>query len=78
MLGGCGGGGGGGSTSPNNPDSPIGGEKIPMELNKLYTVYRGDTILKNSDDALVWVKHQDGEATSEVKLVQGSATIVRR
>ena len=72
--------GGGSSSSSNTPDLP---SKVPgknsgtveMASSLAYTVYAGDKIIKNSDDAIVRITHIDFQPESYVELVQGSATV---
>ena len=74
---GCGGGGGGSSDAPlDQDDAPSTGE-IEMVKDHVYIVYPGDQILKTSSPSQVWIQHVDGHSESKVKLIEGSAKIVR-
>jgi hypothetical protein len=46
-----------------------------MEKGELYSVSKGDVIVKASDEASVKITHVSGKATSTVSLVDGNATI---
>ncbi len=73
LFSGCGGSSGsssgGGSTSPRNTE---------MEIGQPYSVYKGDAIVKNTEDALLTIVHVDGQSDSTVTLKQGSATLTRQ
>jgi len=73
ILSGCGGG-SGGDTSGGSGHS---GEVINMVKNELYTVYPGDRIEKSADNTEVWISHQKDHADSQVKLLSGSANLIR-
>jgi len=77
FLVGCGGssssgssGGGGGGVTPPQQD-------VSMVLSTPYTVYPGNKIVKNSEDALLSIGHVDYTNESTVTLLAGSATIIR-
>ena len=46
-----------------------------MEKGELYTVSKGDVIVKASEEATVKVTHVSGKDSSTVSLVDGNATI---
>lgn len=73
LLIGCGGGSnsssGGGSTPPAS--------NVDMVISQSYSVYPGNTIIKDSDAAQVSIVHVDGKSESSVTLLSGSATIIR-
>jgi hypothetical protein len=46
-----------------------------MEPGTAYTVYKGDQILKTSDQASIRITHIDGSTRSTVTLLDGSAMI---
>ena len=62
--------GGGGSTPPPSNTN--------MQVGQSYTVYKGNSIIKDSEDTLITVVHVDGQNESTVTLDQGSATIIRK
>ena len=62
--------GGGGATPP--PSS-----NVDMEVGQSYSVYSGNSIVENTEDALLTIVHIDGGNDSTVTLEQGSATILR-
>jgi len=64
ILVGCGG--GGGSSAPDQE----------MIIGELYTVDHGDKIVKNSDTAIIYISHVDGQSESTVELQSGEATIL--
>jgi hypothetical protein len=68
FLTGCGGGGGGESA----------GETVAMEPGRIYTVYPGDRLIKNSEDTVVKIVHTQGQETSSVELIEGQASIIRK
>ncbi|NPA30158.1 MAG: hypothetical protein GXO33_08245 [Epsilonproteobacteria bacterium] len=72
VFSGCGGGGGSSDTGSSTP-----GETIEMVTDRVYTVYPGDRIEKTTDDAQVWISHQQDHAESEVKLLVGGANLIR-
>ena len=61
--------GGSGSTPPSS--------NVNMKVGQSYSVYMGNSIVKNTEDALLTIVHVDGENVSTVTLDQGSATIFR-
>jgi len=71
LLVGCGGGSDGGTIEPTD-------ENVTMEINKAYTIYPGNKLVKNSDLAQITISHTDGETTSAVTLTSGTATIIRQ
>ena len=50
---------------------------IVMQNAISYTVYKGDKIVKTSDDAQVSILKNTQDDTSAVSLLQGSANIIR-
>lgn len=71
LLVGCGGGSDGGTSEPTD-------ENVTMEINKAYTVYPGNKLIKNSSLAQINIAHTDGATTSTVTLTSGTATIIRQ
>lgn len=67
--------GGGSSSSSSESNSDYAG---PMVISEIYTVYPGDSVTKNSDYPLLKVIHVDGTTESNIELVEGNATIVRK
>jgi len=65
---------GGGSSSATGESAD---EDVSMELNKAYTVYPGNKLIKGSTLAQVNITHEDGQTTSTVTLLDGNATIIR-
>jgi len=61
---GCGG--GEGSSAPDEE----------MIIGELYIVDHGDKIVKNSDAAILYISHVDGQSESTVELQSGEATIL--
>ncbi|CAA6819645.1 MAG: Unknown protein [uncultured Sulfurovum sp.] len=47
-----------------------------MTINEEYTVSKGEQIVKNSEDALLKVIHEDKSEQSTVILLEGNATIL--
>lgn len=70
LLVGCG---GGSSSSASNSDYAG-----PMKISETYTVYPGDSVIKDSSYPLIKVTHIDGATESTIELVEGNATIVRQ
>ena len=64
--------------------SSEGGESTPppsntnMQVGQSYTVYKGNSIIKDSEDTLITIIHVDGQNESTVTLDHGSATIIRK
>jgi len=72
---GCGGeGNGGGGSSTGEPAD----KDVTMELNKAYTVYPGNKLIKDSTSAKISITHNDGRSTSTVILLTGNASIIRK
>jgi len=46
-----------------------------MEQGELYSVSKGDVIVKASDEASLKITHVSGQGTSTVALLNGNATI---
>ncbi len=67
ILSGCGGD-GGNSSKPAEEN---------MTLDKTYTLYPGERIVKLTEDAELSIKHVANHKESEVKLVAGEAKIIR-
>jgi len=69
---------GGEESSQNEQTStPKNAVVIDMELDKSYSVFKGDRLEKTEPDTEISIKKEtQGEATS-VKLLKGSATITR-
>ena len=51
---------------------------VEMIPGKSYTVYKGDKLVKTSDDAQVSILKNTQDDTSSVTLTQGSANIIRK
>lgn len=68
LFAGCGGGGGGSSSSDNTG--------TVMTSGVLYPVDSGDKVIKTSDEARVTVVLSTDSNTTEVKLTDGSASII--
>lgn len=66
--------GGGGSSSPVSNSDYAG----PMAISEVYTVFTGDSVIKDSASPLIKVIHIDGTTESNIELVEGNATIVRK
>ena len=64
VLVGCGGG-----TGSSEPDQK-------MIIDEIYTVDRGDKIVKTSESAILYISHIDGQSESTVELQSGEATIL--
>jgi len=71
---GCGGEGNGGGSSTGEPAD----KDVTMELNKAYTVYPGNKLIKDSTSAKISITHNDGRSTSTVILLTGNASIIRK
>jgi uncharacterized lipoprotein YehR (DUF1307 family) len=69
FLYGCG---GGGSSSDGSAGLP---SEVTMEPGTTYTLYKGDQILKTSEQASVRITHIDGSTQSTATLLDGSALI---
>ncbi len=80
LLLGCGGGSSNGesSSATNSPSTGIDiiSDQV-MVLSQPYVVYRGDKVIKTSDDALLKITHTDKKRESVIKLLEGNATIIR-
>ena len=60
-------------------DSSIEGSEskiVNMEYNKIYSVKKGDKIVKTTDDAIVKITKQTESETSDVELLEGKAQII--
>jgi len=66
----------GGSSEDSSPQSSQ-SVVIEMQLNQDYTVYKGDTLVKTSDDAKVSITKNTQEDISTVVLLEGTANIIR-
>jgi uncharacterized lipoprotein YehR (DUF1307 family) len=51
---------------------------VTMEINKTYTVYPGNKLIKSSALTKISIKHKDGKLGSIVRLLSGSANIIRK
>ena len=67
---GCGGG-GGNSTSNSTYEGP-------MKTETQYTMYPGDSVQKDSENTTLRITHVDGKAESNIELISGTATIIRK
>ena len=65
---------GGGSSSSGSNSTYAG----PMAVAEIYTMYTGDSVIKDSDSPLMKVIHIDGATESTIELVEGNATIIRK
>ena len=74
LLIGCG---GGSSSSSGGGSTPPPSSNVDMVISQSYSVYPGNIILKDSDAAQVSIVHIEGHSESTVKLLSGSATIIR-
>jgi uncharacterized lipoprotein YehR (DUF1307 family) len=72
LIVGCGSGGGEEDTTPGlNP----GTGDTEMVVNQLYTVSKGDQVIKNSSGTKIKILHSDGSRRSTVELIAGNATL---
>jgi len=60
-------------SSPQSSNSVV----LEMQLNQSYTVYKGDTLVKTSEDAKVSITKNTQDDISTVILLEGSANIIR-
>jgi uncharacterized lipoprotein YehR (DUF1307 family) len=74
FLYGCGGGSSSGESS-SEESSLRAPSEVEMETGTAYTLYKGDQILKTSDQASVRITHIDGSTRSTATLLEGSAMI---
>lgn len=53
---------------------------ITMKISKLYTMKKGDKVIKTngSSTALIEIHHVDSSKESVIELIQGNATIKRK
>ena len=70
-LTGCG---GGSSDTASTPDN----EETNMIIDQPYTIEQGDKIIKTSTPTLIEIKHTEGQSTSTVILLEGSAIIIHK
>ena len=70
---GCGGGSSSNSSGGGTPPT----SNVDMVIGQSYSVYTGNTIVKDTATAKVSIRHIDGQNESIVELLEGSATIVR-
>lgn len=49
-----------------------------MVISQNYTVFPGDSVIKGSDNAVISITHNDGEAESTITLIEGNVTIIRQ
>lgn len=47
-------------------------------VSQTYTLYPGDSVVKDSENALISITHKEGEAESLVTLIEGNVTILRQ
>ncbi len=52
--------------------------KIDMKIGKLYKIKKGDEIKKNSTEAVIKMVSEIGTDTTEVYLISGEATIIKK
>ena len=77
LLTACGGGGNsGGEKTPSTGESPS--KDVNLVQGKLYTVYHGNKLIKNTPKTIVQITHVDQAETSTVMLLEGNATIIRK
>ena len=67
-----------GNSSDNSAPQETSTVIIDMELNKSYTVYTGDKLVKTSEDTQVSILKNAQEETSTLILLKGSANILRK
>ena len=53
---------------------------VTMKISKLYTMKKGDKVIKTNENltTLIKVHHVDGKKESVIELIQGNATIKRK
>jgi len=69
---------GGGSTANNsNQTSDTNRNSVKMKPGKTYTLTPGNRIIKDSQNALIQIRHTEDHNDSTVVLLEGNATIVR-
>jgi len=51
-----------------------------MEIAKLYTVKKGDQVVKSDENTSAFIKvhHTDGSAESVIELIEGQATLIHK
>lgn len=49
-----------------------------MQISETYTLFPGDSVIKNSDPAIITITHKDGEEESNIVLIEGNVTIIRK
>ncbi len=68
----------GSSGSSNENSGPPPSSNVDMEVSQSYSVFPGDSIIKDTEDSQLEITHIDGEKKSTVTLLSGSATIIRK
>ena len=68
---------GGSSSKGSGGTTPPPSANIDMVVGQSYSLYNGDTIVKDTDIGKVSIRHIDGQNVSTVELLEGSATIIR-
>ncbi len=63
-----------GSSTPNEATADTG--SVNMESGKVYSVKKGDKLIKTTDDAVVQITKKTQEDATEVVLVSGEAKII--
>ena len=61
----------------NHNGEIIDGSTIEMVIDTEYTIYTGNTLISTSDDTQIEVLHTLSDGTKTVKLISGSATLIR-
>jgi len=61
-------------SSTYTPSTP---ENIPMELNRTYTINKGDTIKKIDEEAVIKIVSDLNHSKTTATLLKGEADIVR-
>ena len=59
----------------SNVEEPI-TTTVYMQTGKVYTVKKGDKLIKTTDEAVVNIRKKTQEDTTEVVLVEGEAKII--
>jgi len=67
-----------GGSNESSAQKEISTVTIDMELNKSYTMYTGDKVIKTSEDTQVSIVKNAQDETSTLTLLKGSANILRK
>lgn len=76
LLTGCGS--GTSDTVSNDDNGNSNNSQIDMKLNRTYTVYPGDKVEKTSAESNITISHINGHEESTIKLISGSAILIRK